>query len=518
MAGQDRSASQSPKQKENDVPDEYSNIHELGDPTLSPQLPQRDQAFQKRESSLTTGSHKVANDDDGDDYKNIDELVGPAPDDNPQEGHIYQHYDLEGARSGDDEHSNGEIAGSAQPLPPDLRPDERSVSATKPINVQVKRSFSKYITHLYVTSHLILFSILGTLARLGLQALTRYPGAPVAFSELWANAGGCAILGYLSEERWLFRKEWEIATREAHCSDERRVLTINQNLTEKASDDTSLLAAKQAHQIAKKSIPLYIGLAVGFCGSFTSFSSFLRDVFLALSNDLDAGVYATLSQTTPAKLPRNPGDSVMAVIAVLLVEIAVSLSCLELGAHAAMSLQPLTSRIPSTDARRFVDPLIVPIAWVTWFGAIAMAVWPPEQCKSWRGDVLFAIVLSPLGCLARFHASLRLNGLVKWFPMGTFIVNVGGTIVLGACWDLQHASLHDRAKGGGIAGSQILQGVQDGFCGCLTTVSTWILELKGLRRKHAYFYGVMSVGISFSSLVVIMGTFLWAQEKSVVQS
>lgn len=36
--------------------------------------------------------------------------------------------------------------------------------------------------------------MLGTLAQLGLQALTVNPGAPVATGELWANIGGSMIM------------------------------------------------------------------------------------------------------------------------------------------------------------------------------------------------------------------------------------------------------------------------------------------------------------------------------------
>ena len=104
---------------------------------------------------------------------------------------------------------------------------------------------------------------------------------------------------------------------------------------------------------------------------------------------------------------------------------------------------------------------------------------------------------------------MKFNGLISYFPVGTFIVNIVGTIVLGACWDLQRAPLTDGAIGGGRVGCQVLQGVQDGFCGCVTTVSTWAIESKGLQRKHAYFFGAMSVTVGLFSLVIIMGTLVW---------
>jgi len=152
-----------------------------------------------------------------------------------------------------------------------------------------------------------------------------------------------------------------------------------------------------------------------------------------------------------------------------------------------------------------------------------MAVWPPDRPggpsgrsarrqETWRGEAIFALVFAPLGCLLRFYASTHLNGRIVSFPLGTFAVNVFGTVILGMCYDLQHARFWTAGHlviGGGQVGCQVLQGVMDGFCGCLTTVSTWVIELKTLRKRHAYIYGSASVVVSLAFLVVIMGSLRW---------
>src|SRR6266536_1512290 len=112
---------------------------------------------------------------------------------------------------------------------------------------------SSIATQAYTVSYLILFSILGTLARLGLEALTLYNGAPVTFSLLWPNFSGSLIMGFLAEDRNLFREEWGTTPPTLHSD----------------SSAESLAAAKKAHGTVKKTIPLYVGLATGFCGSFT---------------------------------------------------------------------------------------------------------------------------------------------------------------------------------------------------------------------------------------------------------
>lgn len=363
---------------------------------------------------------------------------------------------------------------------------------------------SETATKLYTLSYLIFFSIWGTLARVGLQTLTFYPGAPVIFSELWANVAGTFIMGFLVEDRMLFLAEWgnsgEGVPEPLHLSEE--------------SDATGYQQAKVRHSKVKKTIPMYIGLATGFCGSFTSFSSFIRDTTLSLSNNLPSPVshaYAagnTPDMAMPTNLPRNGGYSFMAVCATIIITITACYGALRVGAHLAMLLDPYTPSFRFRFLRRFLDPLIVFLGWGTWLGAVLLAIFPPQD--AWRGQALFACVFAPVGCLLRYYLSIWLNPLNPSFPLGTFAVNMFGTAVLGMAFDLQHVSLSTTGMPGGrVIGCQVLQGIEDGLCGALTTVSTWMSELDGLERRHAYGYGVVSVLAGLCLLVVIMGSVQW---------
>ena len=51
----------------------------------------------------------------------------------------------------------------------------------------------------------------------------------------------------------------------------------------------------------------------------------------------------------------------------------------------------------------------------------------------------------------------------------------------------------------------------DGFCGCLTTVSTWVGELNGLRRRHGYVYGGLSLIVGVAGMVAVMGGVRWSR-------
>lgn len=374
--------------------------------------------------------------------------------------------------------------------PPEEKPPE-----TKPADIAVP--LSKRATHLFTVSYLVFFSIWGTLARLGLQSLTFYTGAPVVTGVLWANVGGCIVMGFFLEDKNIFKEEWGDAKHRPPPCDEQEEQERHKN-----------------HKSVKKTIPLYIGLTTGFCGCFTSFSSFIRDVFLALSNDLPDPSFEAII------VHRNGGYSFMAVVAIIIIQVSLSLSALIFGAHLALALSRVTPTVPFEFTRKYLDRICVVLAWGCWLGAVFLAIWPPDRhhvTEHWRGRAVFAIVFAPLGCLFRFYVSMFLNSRLPTFPLGTFFANIFGTAILGMCFDLQHAN----GIGAVVAGSglvtksirtscQVLQGIMDGFCGSATTVSTWVSELNGLScRRSAYVYGVVSVGVALGFLVVIMGSLRW---------
>ena len=460
------------------------------------------------------------NDDDydfPDNYDNLDELAVPSPVASPQQERRQGYLEDRNTESGSAEDNLAELA-VPSPLPNSKKErdqgylengtsgspssDEKSKQEVSPPRHRV----SRLATEVYTVSYLVFFSILGTLARLGLQALTFYPGAPVQTGLLWANVGGSLIMGFLSEDRQLFREEWGSPHgQRAKAEDE-----------EKAKRQHRSPSVSKRHAVVKKTLPLYIGLATGFCGSFTSFSSFMRDAFFAMSNALKVPIShlssAPISETIDVH--RNPGYSFLALLAVLITTIGLSLMALQLGAHTALFLEPLTPSIPFLLNRKIIDRLFVLLGWGCWLAAILMAIFPPDRPggpigdaswtqETWRSQALFALVFAPLGCLLRFYTSVYLNGRIKAFPLGTFAVNIFGTAMEAMFLDLQRVPI------GGMVGCQVLQGMSDGFCGCLTTVSTWVAELTGLRLRHAYFYGTMSVIMALSLMVIIMGSLQW---------
>ncbi|KFY15666.1 hypothetical protein V492_01863 [Pseudogymnoascus sp. VKM F-4246] len=467
-----------------------------------------------------------------DEFANLNEVDAPSPDENPHEQLQYRRSFLETTRSQQKEYERDQRRRRLSGAGAGEGEEGQEISPEEPKEaIRDHGRVSSAVTEIYILSYLVLFSILGTLARVGLDALTIYPGAPVGMSVLWANFGGSLLMGYFSEDRRLFmdsdRSQNGTTPEEESCenADSRETGRGEAGGTDINEPDSEALrmAARKVHLTFKKTIPLYIGLTTGFCGSFTSFSSFIRDGFLALSNSSPT---ITSASGNSSIIPRNGGYSFMALLAVNILTLCVCISALKFGAHLAIALHYITPSIPVRLIRKCFDRVTVIVAAGAWLGAVFMAIWPPDRPsgpaangrttwseETWRGRVLFSLIFAPLGCISRFYASVKLNGLRPSFPVGTFVVNIFGTIILGMAWDLQHAPLGSSGGriGGGLTSCQVLQGVMDGFCGCMTTVSTWVLELTSLRRRHAYIYGVASVSVALAFMTIIMGSLRWTR-------
>lgn len=410
------------------------------------------------------------------DEEGLDELAAPRPSQGNEEevdtpsGRWQRHVSLEERRS--------------------------NLPRRKPAKSAQPARSTRYLTQTFLICSLIFYSMLGTLARLGVQWVAFYPGAPVVISDLWANFTGSLVMGFLVEDRRIFREEWGEVKQKQDGADQ---------------DEE---AARASHMKIKKTIPLFLGLTVGFCGSFTSFSTFMRDTFLGLANDIAAPPsHPSVGATSDAVLIRSAGFSVEAVLAVVILTVSISIGGLQLGAHIASGLERFMPTLPFTFVRRVLDPLTCILAIGCWAGAIILACLPPHP--QWRSEVIFAVVFGPIGCITRFYLSVFLNATFASFPLGTFCANILGVTVFSVTYGLQHVTLLTGSTGkamvgGGVLSCSVLQGLMDGFCGCLTTVSTWVLELTTLRRWHAYRYGVASVGVALVMNVAIMGGLKWS--------
>jgi CrcB protein len=125
-----------------------------------------------------------------------------------------------------------------------------------------------------------------------------------------------------------------------------------------------------------------------------------------------------------------------------------------------------------------------------------------ETEHTWIRGIWLSTLFAPFGCIGRWTLG-KLNYSLPgnrwdWLPLGTLVANWSGAII-----DFVLMSIQIRVNPS-YWGSLVLQSVETGFCGCLTTVSTLAAETMNLAdlipfSKRVYAY----VGATF------IGAFIW---------
>lgn len=138
-----------------------------------------------------------------------------------------------------------------------------------------------------------------------------------------------------------------------------------------------------------------------------------------------------------------------------------------------------------------------------WLGALFLLIFGPA---AWRSRATFAIVVAPPGTILRYLTSKNLNTRSGTFPFGTFTVNSTSVLVFAV---MSLLARHPRSS----LGCAALQGVRDGFCGSLSTISTMIVELRGLKTGPGYRYFLASWCVAQALLVVVEGSWVWSGDR-----
>jgi CrcB protein len=114
---------------------------------------------------------------------------------------------------------------------------------------------------------------------------------------------------------------------------------------------------------------------------------------------------------------------------------------------------------------------------------------------------IYSVIFAPFGSLTRFVLSLAFNFNPN-FPYGTLLANVFGSyIYLG----MVAINAYDHSLS--FLAMQIVTSMIQGYCGCLTTVSTFILELDSMKkRRYMYTYFIATV-LPIQIVYIILGHF-----------
>ncbi|ANB10935.1 Fex2p [Sugiyamaella lignohabitans] len=343
---------------------------------------------------------------------------------------------------------------------------------------------NKYID--VVVLHLLLafFGITGVLARVGLTRLTSFPGSQNG-GVLWSNFGGCLLMGILVRSEALFGD----------------LIVIEQMAPLDVVEHGASGNVLRRTYTRKEKIPLYIGLATGVCGSITSFSTFMIELFQL----------SALQPPTGVSYP-NPGYGVMAFLSYLIITLTVSFGGYFCGFHVADGIEKFFP-ISLATYTLIIEVLGAMLGLTAWVAVIVLAILIP-QWRYWT----FACIFGPFGVYARFWSARLFNKITHKFLVGTFIANMIATAILCALIILQRGQTPSH---GLIIKSklqcQAISALQDGFCGNFSTISSFIAELVAFRSKrNAYIYGGISIGGGFSIVVVILGSYAWTRGISAV--
>lgn len=345
------------------------------------------------------------------------------------------------------------------------------IAAEEPIE-----RIDKVLRHVAILSLLVFASIWGTLAREGLIALNTYSGMSIT-PTIWAQSVGCLIMG------------WNIANREA---------------------------------LEVWYPPMYTAIGTGFCGSVTTFSAWILEVFEAFGNKQHYdrhGLHNVMDALT--QTAATLGMSIVSISAgVALAKVLPARPLLHiLDRRIKLNQRQRTSgeenpkpkdKVPYS---KISDVIAIAIGVLFWAAsAILCGTYSPFRA------VTFAIVFSPPGAILRWYLS-RLNSAPRsthspHWPLGTLAANLLATVVIAAVFVAQNVGRVSGRGGGGaysITGCHALYGVQQGFCGCLSTISTFVVELKNLKpKRRAVSYAVGSWVIGIIICVLIIGSPWWS--------
>lgn len=332
---------------------------------------------------------------------------------------------------------------------------------------------NKYLVSLLVIS----FSILGNLSRISLQKLTKYENSYINYGAgtvVWVNFAASFVLSWCNHSVGLW----------SHILENSGKTTFKQ-------------------------LAIHSGLSAGFCGSFSTLSSAIIEIF-----------FKTID-LTQGKVP-NSGYRVMEFFSVTLTTFAIPFFGHALGIQFGLFcdnyIVPRISRILTYQNTRILE---LTLAFAGIFALIANLVLTCTlSINYWyKNTYSFAILMGAFGALFRFKLS-KYNGkfFQSWFPTGTLMANVIGCTIIGISELLLRGLVRDDQL---LVVHEVhrfvLNGFLAGFCGSLTTMSSFVNELYNLEHpwyQHIYFWATFIP--CFFIVLLIDGSYAWTRGFEVV--
>lgn len=344
-------------------------------------------------------------------------------------------------------------------------------------------------------------SVLGVLARLGLVALMTYDGHSV-FPLAYVQALGCLIMGMGLRLKEPLGRSCVLVSQPGRCDSADGVSAM-------ALYILPSLQVNRQHVFSLKF--LFNPILKGFCGSLTTFSSWQLDTFNAWIN---AGQFKRggFRDVSSSRAPRMYGmTSIIQFldgVGISTITLSLALASLAFGHRIASVTDPL---VPSLRFPRRITRYSWSLLAVLTYAAtyITYFVLPAHI----RHQATAALLFSFPGTLTRYLLAVLLNQRFKALPMGTLAANTLGTACLAAFHVAQRLN-HPVSTNA----CSVLQGLADGYCGCLTTVSTFAAEISAFEGRKAIRYALLSWALGQVMMVLIFGIPVWAGSASKQQT
>lgn len=258
--------------------------------------------------------------------------------------------------------------------------------------------------------------------------------------------------------------------------------------------------------ISKVSDNLAIGLSTGFLGSLTTFSGWNQKM-LDLSVD-GHWVFSVLGIII--------GLFLAAYSIIFGIETAKGFKWLKRRyfGEANFSDGICTWNLDERKVHLTVTVLLLLILSAVWAVCIIFEKKEFDDYSS-KAQLLLACIVGPFGVWIRWFLA-RLNGrglgrkhFLKWVPFGTLAANILAAALMAALATLKKAVKTNTCN-------TVATGIQLGFLGCLSTVSTFLAEFNAMQNSsqpwRAYAYATSTIVISFALGTLIYSVPVWVKD------
>lgn len=228
---------------------------------------------------------------------------------------------------------------------------------------------------------------------------------------------------------------------------------------------------------------LYIALATGLCGSLTTFSTWNAEASIALLQ-LNITTMGTVNNV-------HYDNGTASCITILLLGIGMPVSSFLLGRNIATKTFAIISNCNNCNVK--MAYLLAIVVFIISTTSIIIGCIMTNNYF-----VLFSLLFSPFGTYLRWRLSLLNVYFKNNFPIGTLIANYIGSLILGVC-------LVARVHTSNVIANNAINGLITGFCGSLTTVSTFISELFKLSLLLSLLYifvSLFTVQLTYTAIFI----------------